>query len=63
VPDPPNHCAFVARQMRVMVIDENTGALLGEVTGINGADGTAIAEGAGHGFATSEMTSRWSCSI
>jgi hypothetical protein len=49
--------------MRVMVIDENTGALLGEVTGINGADGTAIAEGAGHGFATSEMTSRWSCSI
>jgi DNA-binding beta-propeller fold protein YncE len=53
VPDPPNHRVFVARQTRVMVIDENTGALLGEVTGINGAHGTAIAEGTGHGFATS----------
>ena len=53
VPDPPNHRIFVARQTRVMVIDENTGALLGEVTGINGAHGTAIAADAGKGFATS----------
>jgi DNA-binding beta-propeller fold protein YncE len=53
VPDPPNHRVFVARQTRIMVIDENTGALLAEVTGINGAHGTAIAEGTGHGFATS----------
>jgi DNA-binding beta-propeller fold protein YncE len=53
VPDPPNHRVFVARQNRVMVIDEDTGTLLGEVTGINGAHGTAIAEGTGHGFATS----------
>jgi outer membrane protein assembly factor BamB len=53
VPDPPNHRVFLARQTRVMAIDENTGALLGEVTGINGAHGTAIAAGAGHGFATS----------
>jgi len=53
VPDPPNHRVFVARQTRLMVIDENTGALLGEVTGINGAHGTAIAAGTGHGFATS----------
>jgi DNA-binding beta-propeller fold protein YncE len=36
-----------------MVIDEDTGKLLGEVTGIKGAHGTAIAEGTGHGFATS----------
>jgi DNA-binding beta-propeller fold protein YncE len=36
-----------------MVIDENSGMLLGEVTGINGAHGTAIAEKTGHGFATS----------
>jgi DNA-binding beta-propeller fold protein YncE len=43
VPDPPNHRVFVARQNRVMVIDENDGKLLGEVSGING----------GHGFATS----------
>src|SRR6476619_1339423 len=53
VPDPPNHRLFIARQTRVMVVDENTGKLLGEVTGINGAHGTAIAEASGHGFATS----------
>jgi DNA-binding beta-propeller fold protein YncE len=52
VPDPPNHRIFVARQTRVMVIDEDSGKLLGEVTGINGAHGTAIAEKSGHGFAT-----------
>jgi DNA-binding beta-propeller fold protein YncE len=36
-----------------MVVDEDNGKLLGEVTGINGAHGTAIAEASGHGFATS----------
>jgi len=44
---------FVARQTRVMVVDEDTGKLLGEVTGIQGARGTAIAAKSGHGFATS----------
>ena len=53
MPDPPNHRVFLARQNRVMVVDEDTGKLLGEVTGINGAHGTAIAEASGHGFATS----------
>jgi hypothetical protein len=53
VPDPPNHRLFIARQTRVMVVDENTGTLLGEVTGINGAHGTALAPASGHGFATS----------
>ena len=53
VPDPPHHRLFIARQNRVMVVDEDTGKLLGEVTGINGAHGTAIAESSGHGFATS----------
>src|SRR6476620_1837813 len=53
VPDPPNHRVFIARQSRVMVIDEDSGTLLGEVAGINGAHGTAIAAGSGHGFATS----------
>jgi hypothetical protein len=53
VPDPPNHRLFVARQNRVMVMDEDSGTLLGEVTGIQGAHGTAIAETTGHGFATS----------
>ena len=41
VPDPPNHRLFIARQNRVMVVDENNGTLLGEVTGIQGAHGTA----------------------
>src|SRR5580765_2115889 len=53
VPDPPNHRLFIARQNRVMVVDEDSGRLLGEVTGINGAHGTAIAASSGHGFATS----------
>src|SRR6476619_6677076 len=53
VPDPPNHRLFIARQNRVMVIDEDSGKLRGEVTGINGAHGTAIAASSGHGFATS----------
>jgi DNA-binding beta-propeller fold protein YncE len=53
VPDPPHHRLFVARLNRVMVIDEDNGTLLGEVTGIQGAHGTAIAESTGHGFATS----------
>src|SRR6202163_746452 len=53
VPDPVNHRLFIARQNRVMVVDEDSGALLGEVTGIQGAHGTALAETTGHGFATS----------
>src|SRR6201995_1372725 len=53
VPDPPNHRLFIARQTRVMVVDEDTGKLLGEVAGIQGAHGTAIAEKTGRGFATS----------
>ena len=53
VPDPPSHRVYIARQTRLMVIDQDSGKLLGEVTGINGAHGTAIAENTGHGFATS----------
>src|SRR5258708_39851902 len=53
VPDPPNHRLYIARQNRVMVVDEDNGTLLGEVTGIQGAHGTAVAQAAGHGFATS----------
>ena len=34
VPDPQNHRLFIARQTRVMVVDEDKGTLLGEVTGI-----------------------------
>src|SRR6059058_1162529 len=53
VPDPPNHRLFIGRQNRLMVVDEDNGTLLGEVTGIQGAHGTAIAADTGHGFATS----------
>ncbi len=53
VPDPPNHRLFIARQTRLMVVDEDTGKLLGEVKGIQGAHGTAVAADTGHGFATS----------
>jgi hypothetical protein len=53
VPDPPQHRLFIARTNRVMVVDENDGKLLGEVVGIDGAHGTAVAEKFGHGFATS----------
>lgn len=53
VPDPPNHRLFIARQTRVMVVDENTGKVLGEVPGVNGAHGTAIVNAIGRGFATS----------
>ncbi len=53
VPDPPNHRLFIARQNRVMVVDEDSGMLLGEVTGVQGAHGTAVAQATGHGFATS----------
>jgi DNA-binding beta-propeller fold protein YncE len=53
VPDPPNHRLFIGRENRVMVVDEDKGTLIGEVTGIKGAHGTAVAEATGHGFATS----------
>jgi DNA-binding beta-propeller fold protein YncE len=52
IPDPPNHRLFIARQNRVMVVDEDKGTLIGEITGIQGAHGTAIAQASGHGFAT-----------
>ncbi len=53
IPDPPNHRLFIARQNRVMVVDATDGRLLGEVTGINGGHGVALAPRSGHGFATS----------
>src|SRR5437868_4600396 len=36
-----------------MVVDEDNGKLLGEIDGIQGAHGTAVAESSGRGFATS----------
>jgi len=51
--DSVGHRLFIARQTRVMVVDPSTGKLLGEIPGVNGAHGTALAYAAGHGFATS----------
>jgi DNA-binding beta-propeller fold protein YncE len=53
VPDPPTRRLFIARQNRVMVVEEDNGALAGEVTGLDGAHGTAVVAATGHGFATS----------
>lgn len=53
VPDPPSHRLYIARQTRVMVVDQDSGKLLGEVPDVHGAHGTAIDEDSGHGFATS----------
>ena len=53
VPDAPNHRLFIGRSNRVMVVDMNDGHLIGEITGINGAHGTALATGTVRGFATS----------
>ena len=53
IPDPPRHRLFVARQNRVSVIDMNTGRLIAEITGINGAHGIALVPDIGRGFATS----------
>ena len=63
VPDPPNHRLFIGRQNRVMVVDEDNGTLLGEITGIQGAHGTAVVAAAGHGSPPLATTGRWSCSI
>ena len=53
VPDPATHRLFIARQTRVMVVDQDSGKLLGEITGIDGAHGTAVVNDSGHGFVTS----------
>src|SRR6266487_6445614 len=53
VPVPSQHRVYIGRTNRVMVVDTSDGKLVGEVMGIKGAHGTAIAESSGHGFATS----------
>ena len=53
VPDPTTHRVFIGRTDRVMVVDGITGKLVGEVTGIKGAHGTAVVPDLGRGFATS----------
>jgi DNA-binding beta-propeller fold protein YncE len=49
---------FIARQNRVMVVDPESGNRLGEIPGLDGAHGIALAYEAGHGFATSGRDGR-----
>jgi len=53
IPDPAHHRLFIARQNRVAVIDMNNGKPIAEISGINGAHGTALVSDIGRGFATS----------
>src|SRR6267154_961783 len=51
--DAPGHRLFIARETRVMVVDPDNGKVLGEIPGLIGAHGVALAYEAGHRFATS----------
>jgi DNA-binding beta-propeller fold protein YncE len=51
--DPAKGRLFIARENRIQVLDATTGALLGEVPGLNGAHGIALVPGTDRGFATS----------
>jgi DNA-binding beta-propeller fold protein YncE len=51
--DTAGHRLFIARQNRVMVVNPETGALLGEIPGLDRAHGVAFDYAHGRGFATS----------
>jgi DNA-binding beta-propeller fold protein YncE len=51
--DSVGHRLFVARGSRDMVLDPETGKTLGEIPGLGGAHGVALAHAFNHGFATS----------
>jgi len=51
--DPAAGRLYIARENRIQVLDTSTGALLGEVPGINGAHGVALVPALSRGFATS----------
>lgn len=53
VADTAGHRLFIARQTRIMVVDPESGRVLGEIPGLNGAHGVALVYSSGHGFATS----------
>jgi DNA-binding beta-propeller fold protein YncE len=50
--DAPGHRLFVTRGTHAMAIDEETGKVLGDVTGMRASHGVAIAPKAGRGFIT-----------
>jgi len=50
--DAPNHRIFVTRQTHTLVLDENTGKVLGDIPGQKSAHGVAIVPAIGRGFIT-----------
>ena len=51
--DTAAHRLFIGRNDRIMVVDPAQGKVLAEISGMDRAHGVAIAQAAGHGFATS----------
>ncbi len=51
--DTAAHRLFIGRNDRIMVVDPEHGKVLAEIPGMDRAHGVAIAQAAGHGFATS----------
>jgi len=51
--DPAAGRLYIARENRIQVLDASTGALVGEVPGLNGAHGVALVPGVNRGFASS----------
>ena len=51
--DPPAHRLYVTRTDRVQVIDGDSGTVIGEVPGLDGGHGVALAPEFNRGFATS----------
>jgi DNA-binding beta-propeller fold protein YncE len=51
--DTVGHRLFIAHQDRIVVVDPESGKVLGEIPGLNRAHGVAFAYEVGHGFATS----------
>lgn len=51
--DSAAHRLFIAREDRVMVVDDATGGSLGTIAGIHGAQHVALAGKSGHGFVSS----------
>ena len=53
--DAPSRRLFIARSSRVMVVDEDSGRLLGEVENTPGVHGVALAPDLGRGFTSNGM--------
>lgn len=48
--DSPNHMLYLSRGSHMMVVDTNTGKVVGDIPNTNGVHGAAFADGAGKGY-------------